>query len=183
MLNIWDIFHAAFWPVVLLVSIILFATVAIVVVVYFFGKPERDLSVYVKKPFIFDNKTEFELFKILVDLFGGRYYIFPQVGYSHILEVRKGLPERVRFGYWNSINRKSADFVLCDKEQVAPQLVIELDGSSHQLPKRMERDDFINELMKVAALPILHLKTDNFDRVYVKGEVEKALNLETSTLS
>lgn len=145
------------------------------VFIWYRKEGERDLSVYEKKQYIFDTKSEAELFKTLVELFGERFYVFPQVGYSHIVQVRKGLPERIRFGYWNSINRKSADFVLCDKENVGSVLVIELDGSSHQLSKRIERDGFINELMRVTNLPILHMDPKYISREYVKAAVESAL--------
>ena len=164
-----------FWPAVILFALILAAAVAVAFYAILFGKREKDLSVYEKREYLFDTKNEFELFKVLNEVFADRFYVFPQVGYSHVIQVRKGLPERERFIAWNSINRKTADFVLCDKVRIVPQLVIELDGSSHQMPARVERDSFINKLMGITSLPILHLTTTNFDKEYIRGEVEKAL--------
>ncbi len=175
MLDISQLFHIFFWPVVILLAFILVTALA---VLFFGGKEEPDLSVYEKRPYLFDTKTELELFNILLELFGDKFYIFPQVAYSHIVRVKKELPYRERFGYLSRINKKSADFVLCDKVQVVPQLVIELDGSSHQLPKRIERDGFVDGIMTVTGLPILHIKTEKMDKEFVKGEVNRVLSLQ-----
>lgn len=49
---------------------------------------------------------------------------------------------------------KHVDFVLCHLQTVAPALVIELDDASHQAPERQERDLFLNEVLRVAAIPL-----------------------------
>ncbi len=150
--------------------------VAVLVIIFFLKtKREDDLSNYVKRKFLFDTKEEFDLFLLLCELFGDKYYVFPQVHYSHVIEARKGLDFSERMHYWNKINRKSADFVLCDKTQIVPQLVIELDGSSHDLDKRRERDEFINELIKVTGLKIKHLKSGSFNKDFIKKEIEEIL--------
>lgn len=154
----------------------LILVVVVILIAIFFLKERRDnLSNYIKRQFLFDTKSEFELFKLLVELFGDKYYVFPQVHYNHIIEARKGLEFSERMHYWNKINRKSADFVLCEKVQVTAQLVIELDGSSHEWEKRKERDVFINELMSVIGLKILHLKTSDLNKEFIKNQVETVL--------
>lgn len=163
------------WPAILLFCLILLLFIGAAVVSIFFSKPGRDFSNYVKRAFLFDTRSEFELFKLLLELFGDRYHVFPQVHYSHVVEVKKGLSYRERLRYWNGINRKSADFVLCDKEKVAPQLVIELDGSSHQWEKRKERDEFVNHIMNVTNLPILHLTPNNMSKEAIREKVGQAL--------
>jgi very-short-patch-repair endonuclease len=175
MLNTSQLFHIAFWPVVILFAVI----VIITIVSLFFGRrEEQDMTVYEKRPFLFDTKSELDLYNTLLELFGDKFYIFPQVAYSHVIKIKKGVPEKERFIAWNRINRKSADFVLCDKVQIVPQLVIELDGSSHELPHRIERDGFVNEMMTVTGLPILHIKTEKMDKEFVRAEVNRALNLQ-----
>ena len=49
------------------------------------------------------------------------------------------------------------DFVLYHPQTVAPALVIELDDASHQLPERQERDIFLNEVLRVAWIPLLRV--------------------------
>lgn len=63
--------------------------------------------------------------------------------------------------YWNKINRKHVDFVICDNQTLKPLIGIELDDSSHQQQKRIERDEFVNEVFKAAKLPLLHVKAQS----------------------
>jgi very-short-patch-repair endonuclease len=73
------------------------------------------------------------------------------------------------------IDRKSADFVLCDREQIVPRLVIELDGSAHDLKKKKERDEFINEITESIGLPLLRLKVGDVDKESIRGKISKKL--------
>lgn len=140
------------------------------------GESEKDLSAFERRRYIFDSKAEADLFHMLMEMYGDRYHVFPQMAYSHIVQAKKNLPYRERFRYWNMINRKSADFVLCDKSEVVPRVVIELDGPTHQLEERKERDGFVDELMQRTGLPIRHLKLhEGTNRETVKSEVDRAL--------
>ena len=136
---------------------------------------EKDLSVYERKPYLFDANSEFNLYKVLVELYGDKYYIFPQINYSHLIQPRKTTWEEER-KYRSRIDRKSADFVFCDKERIVPKLIIELDGSAHNLKSKQTRDEFIDELTKIVDLPILHLKTSNVNKEFIKEEISKKLN-------
>lgn len=133
-----------------------------------------DLSVYEKKPYLFDTNSEFSLYKTLLELFGDKYFIFPQVNYSHLIQPRKTTWEEER-KYRSRIDRKSADFVICDKDKIVPVLIIELDGSAHNLKSKQARDEFIDELTKIVDLPILHIKTNNVDKEFIKSEINKKL--------
>lgn len=135
---------------------------------------EPDISVYEKKPYLFDTNSEFNLYKVLLEIFDDKYFIFPQINYSHLIQPKKTtFAEEMK--YRNRIDRKSADFVLCDKNRIIPQLIIELDGYVHKFKGKQARDKFIDELAKIAGLPILHLKTSNTDREFVRKEIEQKL--------
>ena len=138
------------------------------------GTSTDDPSPYQKKKYLFDTTSEFSLYKILLELYGDKYHIFPQINYSHVVEVKQ-MDWKEQRRYRSRIDRKSADFVLCDKERVVPQLIIELDGSAHDLPNKRRRDEFIDGITKIVGLPILHLKTSGIDRESVKTEVDRAL--------
>ena len=138
------------------------------------GEEKKDLSIYERKQYLFDASSEFNLYKVLVELYGDKYYIFPQINYSHLIQPRKTTWEEER-RYRSRIDRKSADFVFCDKERIVPKLIIELDGSAHNLKSKQARDEFIDELTKIVDLPILHLKTSNADKEFVKSEIDKKL--------
>lgn len=109
---------------------------------------------YVKKPYLMTN-AEREFFFVLERAVQGRYYIVPQVELSKIIKPEKGTWE---YQYKNKINLKSVDFVLFDKEYFTPQIVIELDDSSHQLPARITRDSFVDAIMAKVGIKIVHIK-------------------------
>ena len=169
-------------------SLLILASVVVVVLIglgifQLFSKKEEgpDLSVYEKKLFLFDSVSEFNLYKVLLDLFGDSYHIFPQVNYSHLIQPRKSTWEEER-RHRSRIDRKSADFVFCDKVRVVPKLIIELDGSVHNFKSKQARDSFINDLTKMVDLPILHLKTGNLDKESIRAEITKKLSLVQPTL-
>ncbi len=134
-------------------------------------------SPYQKRRYLMDSNAEFGLFKILVELYGNKYYIFPQVNYSHLLEPKK-MEWREGRRFMSKLDRKSADFVLCDKEHVVPQLVIELDGPTHARERTKVRDGFINDTLKAAGLPVLHIPVGPYTSESIKEVVDKALIAE-----
>jgi len=139
------------------------------------SRNKPNLSVYEKKTYLFDTNAEFNLYKILLEIFGNEYFIFPQINYGHLIQPKKTTWQEER-RHRSRIDRKSADFVLCDKEKIVPKLVIEQDGSVHNFKSRQARDKFINQLMKVVDLPILHLRTGNVDREFIEKEVRQKLS-------
>lgn len=160
------------YPLFILAVVVLVLVGVIAVAKEFFGgEEEAEELPYVKKPFVFDHSSELALYRQLVELFGDRYYIFVQVPYSRLIEVKKGEEKRHR----NRFDKKIADFALCDKERAVAQLVIELDGSSHKREKTKERDALVDRMMQSIGLPILHLPV-GASREEIRGEVERALS-------
>ena len=111
---------------------------------------------------------------MLVELFGDKYFIFTQVNYSHLIQPKKMSWKEER-RYRSRIDRKSADFVLCDKEKVIPILIIELDGSVHNTRSKRSRDEFIDEITKIADLPILHIKNSDLNKDYIDINVKNII--------
>ena len=64
--------------------------------------------------------------------------------------------KREFYFYFNKINAKHVDFLICDKV-FKPLLAIELDDSTHSRLGRRDRDDFVNYLYKTVELPVLHV--------------------------
>jgi very-short-patch-repair endonuclease len=122
---------------------------------------------------MFDAASEFYLYKDLVEMFGEKYYIFPQVGYSHLMKVKDSVLKD--WGHRSRIDKKTADFVVCDKDRVVPKLVIELDGPVHGYKDRQARDNFIDDAAKSIGLPILHIRTGS-SKEFVRSEIIKILN-------
>lgn len=84
-----------------------------------------------------------------------RSLIFTQVQLSKLIYPRAGIPKRQT--YQNKIDRKSVDFVLCHPSTLKPQLIIELDDKSHTREDRKTRDDFVNNALKAAGIPLLRV--------------------------
>lgn len=162
-----------FWPLLVIVALV-------IVVKYIIenssNKEKPNLSDFVKKPYLFDVASEFNLYKVLLELFGDKYFIFPQVNYSHLIEPKKSTYQEERKNR-SRIDRKSADFVLCDKDRIVPKLVIELDGYVHNFKSKQARDEFIDDLAGIVDLPILHIKTSNVDKEFIRSEINKKLEL------
>lgn len=142
-------------------------------------KTEDSLYAYEKKPYLFDTNAEFALYKILLELFGDQYHIFPQMHYIHLVRPRKTtwIEERRLSSH---IDRKSADFVLCDKQTVVPVLVIELDGNVHLQERKKLRDENIDNLLTSVGLPILHLDSNIQDKAFIRTQVAQKLSDKTA---
>lgn len=75
--------------------------------------------------------------------------------------------------YFNKVQAKHVDFVLCDKKMVA-RIIIELDDSSHNRPDRQARDSFVDEILENVGYKVIHTWaiTDNLKSQlagYAKG--------------
>lgn len=99
------------------------------------------------------TQAENNFFKMLDEAIGDNYYVFPQVHLSSLFEHKVYGQD-----WWKAfhhINRKSVDFVICDKQTVRPLAAIELDDWSHKLDKRKARDTEVERIFKGANFPLL----------------------------
>lgn len=120
------------------------------------------------------TKSEHDFFNILNQVVENQLYIFPQVHLSHLFEHKiYGQDWR---GALNHIQRKSVDFVICDKEYLKPMCAIELDDSSHNIQVRADRDETVEEIFKNANLPLIRIKnTGTWDKEIIKDQILKAI--------
>ena len=107
------------------------------------------------------TRAEREFFNVLERAVAGQYYIFPQLALDKIVMLDgKG---SLKGGYRNKIDLKSVDFVLFDKQNISPVLVIELDDYTHQRPDRQKRDGFVDRVLNHCEIPILHIMSISKD--------------------
>jgi len=105
------------------------------------------------------TRSEAEFFKKLNTAVSERYFVFPQVHLSALLDHRvKGQDWRIAFRH---INGKSVDFVLCDKITLQPVYALELDDSTHDRRDRAERDVEVERIFREAQLPLVRFKSVN----------------------
>jgi very-short-patch-repair endonuclease len=77
----------------------------------------------------------------------------------------------LRQANFNRIKSKHIDFVICDAA-LCPIIAVELDDSSHQRPDRKARDRDVDQILKIASLPILRVP---LRRAYDDDEIERQL--------
>lgn len=112
-----------------------------------------------KQAIMTDYESKF--YKRLEAVVDGRYYIFPQIHLSALLVNKTG--GRYHHAAFQKINHKSVDYVLCDKQTMAPVYAIELDDYTHDRPKRQQRDANINTLFEKIDLPLIRFR--NIDSI------------------
>ena len=119
------------------------------------------------------TKNELHFYTILLEIAKELdLIVFSQVSLYNILETRPELDYKTKTIYFNKISSKSIDFVLVDKNNCRIKLCIELDDGTHKKPKRIERDDFINELFKELEIDLLRYPVYN---TYYKDTLKKRI--------
>ena len=102
------------------------------------------------------TRTESEFFLKLDQAVKERYYVFPQVHLSALLDHRvKGQEWKYAFSH---INGKSVDYVLCSRATLQPTYAIELDDYTHGTADRRKRDIEVERIFEEADLPLIRFK-------------------------
>ena len=162
---------------VLWIGVILLTALAIFIVKVFARK--TNFRYKPKGPYLL-SKGEKVFFDVLVQVISPDLYICPKVRVADLIEV--GLPKTDKH-FWvsfNKISRKHVDFVLCNRQDFTPRLVIELDGGSHNTQTRFERDIFVNKAFAQTRIPILHVSAQyDYDKKQVFAQVQRALEANT----
>jgi very-short-patch-repair endonuclease len=109
---------------------------------------------YRRKDGVMTN-AEQECFHALVSEMGPDYYFFPQIHLDAIVQPTD--TRKDRFYAFRHINQKSVDFVACDKKQLRPLFVIELDDKTHKQQKRIERDQEVERILHGAGIPLIRI--------------------------
>jgi very-short-patch-repair endonuclease/predicted RNA-binding Zn-ribbon protein involved in translation (DUF1610 family) len=114
---------------------------------------------YKKKDYLFSNaeKSFYGVLKLILK--DEDFSIFAKVRIGDLLYLPNNTPNRQM--YWNKIQSKHVDFVICDNNHVKPILAIELDDSSHSYSYRVDRDLFVNKALHEAGLNIIRVKASN----------------------
>lgn len=72
--------------------------------------------------------------------------ILAKVRLADLIEVNNDVKGKDKLKYFSKIKSKHIDFVLCEKDNLYPKLLIELQDSSHNLQDRKDRDEFIKKV-------------------------------------
>lgn len=104
--------------------------------------------------FSYNEKNAYYKLKPIAEELG--YTVFVKVRLLDLLEPIKGTQKYKT--YFNKIQAKHVDFVLCDQKLVARH-IIELDDSSHDTEERQQRDKFVNHVLESVGYNIIHVRT------------------------
>lgn len=127
---------------------------------------------FYKKAYLLTN-TEKKFYFVLSEILGNDYLIFSKVRIADLVYLPRGINNSDFYHYQNKVQSKHVDFVLCDKENIKPLLVIELDDSSHLRPDRIDRDLLVDRIFENAKLPIKHI---GVSQNYNKEDLLKKIN-------
>ena len=145
------------WPIFVLIIVVL-VCMGVFEIVTSKSKESTEATkpaFHYKQKQYFMTKHEADCYKALVREVGSEYFIFAQVHLSTIID------EKIEKQNWKAarahVDRKSVDFVLCDKEFIEPKLAIELDDSSHERADRVTRDSEVERILSEANVPLLRI--------------------------
>lgn len=150
-------------PPVMFISLLFW--VVIIVLIYKYAKRKKQSKdnveevdkygyQYTAKQYIM-TRAETDLFRKLYNSVNEKYFIFPQIHLSTILNHKiNGQNWR---GAFSHINGKSVDYVLCDKNTLGLICAVELDDYTHNNVDRVERDHEVEKILKNAGIPLVRL--------------------------
>ncbi len=125
---------------------------------------------YRKRQFLM-TKAEYVFNKVLEEVIGDKYYIGRQVPLSDLVEVIDSY--KWNKSWRSKIDKKTIDFVLFNKAGYTPYLAIELDDSSHNRPDRMQRDEFVEDVLEKVGIRIERIKNAYSYNIEVIAELIK----------
>jgi hypothetical protein len=118
------------------------------------AKPEsQSHAIYASKGILLTN-AEASFFRVLQGMMKDHLVIFPHVALRDLVTV---IDQTNYYTYYNRIDRKQVDFVLCDPKSLKPVFVIELDDKSHRHPDRVKRDIFVEDVLANAKIPLVRI--------------------------
>ncbi len=91
--------------------------------------------------------------------------ILTKIRLADLVETKKNLSYADSNAYFNKIRSKHIDFALVDNMKVV--LLVELDDSSHKYQSRIERDIFVDDVLRTCGYCIIHTYGDTNPIDYV----------------
>lgn len=105
----------------------------------------------------FLSPAEIAFYRALQTAVASRYVIFPKV---RLLDLCDVTDRRVNQAAMNRIDRKHVDFLLCEPDTLRPLKAIELDDSTHDRRRRLDRDAFVDQVFEAIRLPLVHVRAE-----------------------
>jgi len=133
--------------------------VILVVMLFFSTKNDKASSQPDKLPYVAKNRlmsnAELSFYHVLASNLVENTSLCPKVRISDIVAIEKSIEKGARMSFLGRISQKHVDFVVIDNNTSKIIAAIELDDSSHGSERVKKRDNFVNEVFKVANIPLL----------------------------
>ena len=122
------------------------------------------------------TSSERVFFETLRRAVGDKLDIYPQVNLDKIFKTKY---QSNRFAYngarW-AIDRRSVDYLLVKRDTQSPIVAIELDGSSHEKPDRIERDEKVASIFDTNGVPLIRFNVgENFSDTELREKLGRYL--------
>jgi hypothetical protein len=101
------------------------------------------------------TKREAAFFQIAKDIaikYG--FLIFPKMRLADIIQTAG---DQKNISSFNRIKAKHIDFCIVNEKSLETQMLIELDDKTHERADRKKRDEFVNQAVSTAQIPIIHI--------------------------
>jgi hypothetical protein len=141
------------------ISIVIIVIVSIIVITGILAalkskQPSKAGGLYFESRGTLFTPAERSFLGVLEQALDSRYRVFGKVRLGDIAKPAKGLSNSKRTTALNRINQKHLDFVVCSTAELAVIGVIELDDRSHEREDRAGRDEFVDQVLLAAKVPI-----------------------------
>lgn len=121
------------------------------------------------------TRAETTFYHALQNAVQSQYLVFGKVRVADVLK-----PQTDNRSDWqrafNKISAKHFDFVLCERASLKVLAALELDDSSHQRVDRVKRDDFLNQAVVSAELPLIRFPVqESYEPAVIQRSISQSL--------
>jgi very-short-patch-repair endonuclease len=160
-------------PLPLIAVLVLILAIVAVIKVFIKQKAQGEQTYpYEKEPALF-SPAERSFLGVLEQVINNRYRLMGKIRLADIVKVKSGLNKSAWQNAFNKIQSKHIDIVACDPTTLSILFVIELDDKTHSQSKRQNRDQFVDNVLRAAGIPIVHFTAKNS---YSLQEIENILS-------
>ncbi len=124
------------------------------------------------------TKNEYWFYKSLKEI-ADKYdfAVLAKIRFADLVEVSAEADKKEYMKYFGKIKSKHIDFILCKKDNLYPELLIELNDSSHNKEDRIKRDDFIKKIAEKVGYKMVFVDgTQNLEETIIKALEIKSEN-------
>lgn len=154
-----------FVVIVIIAIFVLPVLIVVIVLVAKLGSKSDVATTQPQSPYAYSPKAtimtsaEIAFYNRLQAIAGDRYYIFPQI---HLTALANSHATGQYYkSCYQRINRRSVDYILCDKVSMKPIYAVELDDRTHDSAKRQARDTLVEEILREINLPLIRFRNVN----------------------